>query len=51
VTKEKTLFLTHSGGTSDKVTLYSVSAADPIPVLIDEVTVGLNPFGLAYVPK
>lgn len=51
VTQEKTLFLTHSGGTSDKVTIYSVSVADPIPVLIDEVSVGLNPFGLAYVPK
>lgn len=51
VTKNKTLFLTHSGGTSDKVTIYSVSVADPIPTLIGDVTVGLNPFGLAYVPK
>lgn len=50
VTKNKTLFLTHSGP-SDKVTIYSVSVDDPIPILIDEVTVGLNPFGLAYVPK
>jgi DNA-binding beta-propeller fold protein YncE len=44
------LFLTHSGGTSDKVTFYAVSAADPTPVLLGETTVGLNPFGLAYVP-
>jgi YVTN family beta-propeller protein len=51
VTKNKTLFLTHSGGTADKVSIYSVSINDPIPVLIDEVTVGLNPFGLAYVTK
>jgi len=51
ITKDKTLFLTHSGGTSDKVTIYSVSVANPIPVLIDEVNVGFNPFGLAYVPK
>jgi len=51
VTKNKTLFLTHSGGTSDKVTIYSVSVADPISTLIGEVTVGFNPFGLAYVPK
>jgi DNA-binding beta-propeller fold protein YncE len=44
------LYLTHSGGTSDKVTFYDVSYQDPIPVPAGEVTVGLNPFGLAYVP-
>jgi YVTN family beta-propeller protein len=44
------LFLTHSGGASDKVTFYDVSASDPSPVFIGEVTVGLNPFGLSYVP-
>lgn len=52
VTKNnKKLFLTHSGGTADKVTIYDVSVDDPIPTLTGEVTVGLNPFGLAYVPK
>jgi DNA-binding beta-propeller fold protein YncE len=51
VTKNNTLVLTHSGGTSDKVTIYTVSTADPIPAYLTEVTVGLNPFGLAYVPK
>lgn len=51
VTKNKKLFLTHSGGASDKVTIYAVSVADPIPTLLTHVTVGLNPFGLAYVPK
>lgn len=50
VTKNNKLFLTHSGGTSDKVTIYTISATDPIPYLIGEVTVGLNPFGLAYIP-
>ena len=50
VTKNKKLFLTHSGGASDKVTIYDVSTSQPIPVLAGEVTVGLNPFGLAYVP-
>jgi DNA-binding beta-propeller fold protein YncE len=50
VTRNNKLFLTHSGGTSDKVTIYAISAADPIPFLIGEVTVGLNPFGLAYIP-
>jgi hypothetical protein len=44
------LFLTHSGATSDKVTFYAASAGDPTPALLGEVTVGLNPFGLAYVP-
>jgi len=44
------LFLTHSGGSADKVTFYRVSAADPTPVLLGEVTVGLNPFGIAYAP-
>ena len=44
------LYLTHSGGTSDKVTFYDVSYTEPIPAYAGEVTVGLNPFGLAYVP-
>lgn len=44
------LFLTHSGATSDKVTFYAISGADPAPQLLGEVTVGLNPFGIAYVP-
>jgi DNA-binding beta-propeller fold protein YncE len=44
------LFLTHSGDTSDKVTIYRIRGNDPVPVYSDEVTVGLNPFGLAYVP-
>lgn len=44
------LFLTHSGGTADKVTYYSVSANDPKPVLMGEIAVGLNPFGLSFVP-
>jgi YVTN family beta-propeller protein len=50
VTKNDKLFLTHSGGTSDKVTIYEVSTREPLPTLVGEVTVGLNPFGLAYVP-
>jgi YVTN family beta-propeller protein len=44
------IFLTHSGGTADKVTFYNVSASNPIPVFSGEVTVGLNPFGLSFVP-
>jgi len=43
------LVLTHSGGTADKVTLYRTSRWQRTPTLVGEVTVGLNPFGLAYV--
>lgn len=43
------LYLTHSGGTSDKVTIYSSSTRGGIGSLIGEVTVGFNPFGLAFV--
>lgn len=49
-TPSRRLFVTHSGATSDKVTVYQRTAEDPRPVAIGEVTVGLNPFGLAYVP-
>jgi YVTN family beta-propeller protein len=44
------LFITHSGGTADRVTIYTTSDSDPVPVLAGEVTVGLNPFGLTYIP-
>jgi hypothetical protein len=44
------LFVTHSGGGSDKLTIYTMKDNDPIPVFSKEVAVGLNPFGLAYVP-
>lgn len=50
VTKNNKLFVTHSGATSDKVTIYAVSNTSPVPTLIGEVTVELNPFGLAYIP-
>lgn len=42
------LYVTHSGATSDKVTVYDT--VNDVPVFIGEVTVGLNPFGLSYVP-
>lgn len=51
VTFSGKLFLTHSGADSDKVSVYRVSFKNPVPTLIGDVTVGLNPFGLAYVPK
>lgn len=43
------LYVTHSGGTSDKVSIYEIGS-DHVPVLVGEVTVALNPFGLSYVP-
>jgi YVTN family beta-propeller protein len=44
------LFLTHSGAVSDKVTIYTTQGENLIPTFSGEVTVGLNPFGLAYIP-
>jgi len=32
------------------VSIYRASKQQPVPVLLGTVTVGLNPFGLAYVP-
>jgi DNA-binding beta-propeller fold protein YncE len=43
------LYVTHSGS-NDNVSVYRVYGSDPIPVLVGEVTTGLNPFGLAWVP-
>jgi YVTN family beta-propeller protein len=42
------LYLTHSSATSNKVTIYKI--AGRIPVYYKEVTVGFNPFGIAYAP-
>jgi YVTN family beta-propeller protein len=46
----KKLYVTHSGATADKVTIYTATRHNPVPVLAGEVTVGMNPFGLAFVP-
>ena len=46
----KKIFITHSGATADKVTVYGAHGVHADPVFLAEVTVGLNPFGLAYVP-
>ncbi|MGE0129751.1 MAG: YncE family protein [Blastocatellales bacterium] len=42
------LYLTHSGATASKVTVYKLKG--DLPVYHKEITVGFNPFGLAYVP-
>ncbi|MCW8803625.1 MAG: YncE family protein [Ignavibacteriaceae bacterium] len=47
-TNSKKIYLTHSGGTSDKVTVYRISNRNPVPEFLKEITVELNPFGLAY---
>ena len=44
------LYLTHSGA-NNKVTIYTVSKRNPVPVLAGEVTVGANPFGIEFVPE
>ncbi len=44
------LYLTHSGAASDKVTVYRTNSVTGLPALVGEVTVGLNPFALDYVP-
>jgi YVTN family beta-propeller protein len=44
------IYVTHSGAAADKVTVYSASKEMPLPAAMGEVTVGVNPFGLAYVP-
>lgn len=44
------LYLTHSGATNDKVTVYHIAADEPAIELTGEVTTGANPFGLAWIP-
>lgn len=43
------LFLTHSGLTSTKVTVYQTDHHDPRPVYLKTLDVGLNPFGITYI--
>ena len=45
----RNLYITHSGAGSDKVSVYRLVQDIP-DVLITTIDVGLNPFGLAYVP-
>ncbi len=44
------LYVTHSGGAAQTVTVYTASKDAPVPVYLTSVTVGLNPFGLAFIP-
>ncbi len=44
------IYVTHSGGTADTVTVYTTTKKDRTPVFKNTITVELNPFGLAFVP-
>jgi DNA-binding beta-propeller fold protein YncE len=44
------LYLTHSGPAAEKVSIYTIRPQTGTPVLAGSVTVGRNPFGLAFVP-
>lgn len=41
------IYVTHSGGTSDKVSVYKTSRHNPIPEYLTDITVGTNPFGIS----
>ena len=43
------LYVTHSGTTSDQVSVYRINRETQLPVFKTTVSVGLNPFGLAFV--
>lgn len=44
------IYVTHSGGTANTVTVYTATPQNPVPIYKTTVTVELNPFGLAFVP-
>jgi len=48
------LYLTHSGhedgDSTGDVSIYEISPAHPMPMLQKIISVGVNPFGIAYVP-
>lgn len=43
------LYVTHSGVIANKVSIYNIDSNTQLPVFQSEVTVGANPFGLAFV--
>ncbi len=44
------IYVTHSGATADTVSVYTTTKIDRVPDSTGTITVGLNPFGLAFVP-
>lgn len=47
--RDRKLYLTHSGPNTT-VTVYAISRENPVPAYLTTVDVGVNPFGLEYVP-
>ena len=43
------IYVTHSGA-NDKVSVYRTEGSSPVPSLVGDITVGSNPFGIAYLP-
>jgi DNA-binding beta-propeller fold protein YncE len=46
----KKIYVTHSGATADHVSIFETRNKKAEPKLTGSVTVGLNPFGIAFVP-
>ncbi len=44
------IYVTHSGATQDKVSVYQTIPGRQLPSYLGEITVQNNPFGLAYIP-
>ena len=45
--KGSKLYVTHSGATASKVSVYKKSRGSKIPEYVTDITVGLNPFGIS----
>ena len=45
--KGSKLYVTHSGATANKVSVYKKSRGSRIPEYVTDITVGLNPFGIS----
>ena len=45
--KGSKLYVTHSGATADKVSVYKKSKGSSIPEYVTDITVGQNPFGIS----
>lgn len=46
----KKIYVTHSGATANKASVYTVRKKGEVPIPSANVTVGVNPFGIAAVP-
>lgn len=47
--RDNQLYVTHSGASADQVSVYKIDRRSRLPQLETTLTVGTNPFGLAYV--